>query len=89
MGLNGNSLEDFQTFQNAMNDLNPGWQELYQAALLELDRDRLLLRIEVAEEAIHARVKAINRFGSDREEAQALEDALHALSLLRRSAATE
>lgn len=37
-----------------MDDPNLGWRELYQAALLELDRDKLLQYIERAENAIRA-----------------------------------
>jgi hypothetical protein len=35
-----------------MDDPNPRWRELYQAALLELDRKKLLQLIELAEHAI-------------------------------------
>lgn len=85
MGLYQNSPENLQAFQKAMNDLTSGWKKLYEAALLELDRDKLLMRIEAAEQAIHARARAIEGSGNDYGEAQAIEDALHALSLLRRS----
>ncbi len=64
-----------------MNDPTPRWQDLYQATLLELDRDKLLQRIELAEDAI--RERAATRVNM--QELQAMQDALRALGLLRRS----
>jgi hypothetical protein len=64
-----------------MNDTPPRWQDLYQATLLELDRDKLLQRIELAEDAIRERVATRVNV----QELQAMQDALRALGLLRRS----
>jgi len=72
-----------------MKDQSPEWRRLYEAALVELDRDRLLERIEVAEMAIRDRQKATEPDQRRADETQAIEDALHALSLLRRSALKE
>ena len=53
------SPENLKTYQKAMDDPNLGWREFYQAALLELDRDKLLQYIERAENAIreHANLR--------------------------------
>ncbi len=69
-----------------MNDPNPRWRDLYEAALLELDRDKLLPSIELAEQAIREHTNAIEGTSRDPQESQAMKDALRALSLLRRSA---
>jgi hypothetical protein len=73
-----------------MDDPNLGWRELYQAALLELDRDKLLQYIERAEHAIRedANLKPDPPHHNPHE-LQAMQDALRTLSLLRRSALRE
>jgi len=73
-----------------MNNPNTRWQELYQTALLELDRNKLLQYIELAEHAIreHANTR-IEPMHHPLHELQAMQDALHALSLLRRNALRE
>ena len=86
MGLYLNSPENLHTYSEAMNDPNPRWRDLYEAALLELDRDKLLRSIELAEQAIREHTNAIEATSHDPDEPQAMEDALRALSLLRRSA---
>jgi hypothetical protein len=68
---------------------NPRWRELYEAALLELDRDKLLQCIELAEQAIREHTKPADRIRQEPEEMQAINDALQALNLLRRSALGE
>ena len=37
----------------------PTWQELYKAALLELDREKLNNRVEAASRAIHQPLNAV------------------------------
>ena len=86
MGTYPDSFENLQTYTKTMNDPNPRWRDLYEAALLELDRDKLLQSIELAEQAIREHANAIEGTGHDPDEPQALEDALRALHLLRRSA---
>jgi hypothetical protein len=86
MGLYLNSPENLQTYPKAMNDPNPRWRDLYEAALLELDRGELLRSIELAEQAIREQANAIGGTSHDPDERLAMEDALRALSLLRRSA---
>ena len=69
-----------------MDDANPRWRELYQAALLELDRDKLLQSIELAEQAIREQANHTpDPPHHNLHELQAMQDALRALSLLRRS----
>ncbi len=69
------------------NSLESGaaWQDVYVAALLELDRKKLQTRIEEAEQAIAARYAALDR-ACDADEAQRLADAMNNLSVLRREA---
>jgi hypothetical protein len=57
------------------------WRELYRAALLELDPDRLSERVKAAEEAIRARA-SLNG-GILKEERVALQDATSALNVLK------
>jgi hypothetical protein len=69
-----------------MNHPNLRWRELYEAALLELDYEQLLLRVELAEQAIRERAQTLEGTIRDPDETQAMRDALHALRLLRQSA---
>ena len=69
-----------------MDDPNFTWQELYRAALLELEPDRLLEYVDLAERAIRARralLQADN--GNHAAEKMAMDDALHVLGSLRRN----
>ena len=86
MGTYLDSLENLQTYPKDMNDPNPRWRDLYEAALLELDRDKLLRSIELAEQAIRERANVSEGSSQDPDEPRAMEDALRALNLLRRSA---
>jgi hypothetical protein len=62
------------------------WQELYRAALLELNTAELKPRIEVAEAAIHQRLRELG-MSDERsgEEQHALADALRGLRTLSRT----
>jgi hypothetical protein len=61
----------------------PEWQETYHDALLELNPQKLVQRVNEAETAILSRLQEI-RIGSDsRMEAQAIEDALNGLRVLK------
>lgn len=63
--------------------MNGTWQELYQAALLELRLEVLRQRIDDAENAIQQRMAELRRDDSSCiEEAQALDDALRGLRVL-------
>ena len=61
----------------------PEWQKIYHDALLEPNPQKLVQRVNEAETAILSRLQEI-RIGSDsRVEAQAIEDALNGLRVLK------
>ena len=60
----------------------PEWQHEFRAALLELDRKKLLERVTAAETAIFNRIQAISP--EHAAERQAIEDALANLRVIRR-----
>ena len=62
----------------------PEWQNEYQAALLELDRQKLAERVTAAEEAIYKRLQVIAESGDHQAERRAIEDALAAIRVLVR-----
>jgi len=57
------------------------WRELYRAALLELDLDKLQERVKAAEEAIRARTSLDDKIPSN--ERISLQDASKALNVLK------
>ena len=66
----------------------PAWQRAYEAALLELDRKKLLERVHTAEAVIFNRLQALAQIPDSPEHAaerQAMEDALNALRVLKRN----
>jgi hypothetical protein len=68
-----------------MSDLEfPEWQETYLEALMETDQRKLVGRVDLAERTIFLRLRAIQSSSKRRAEEQAIEDALRALTLLRR-----
>jgi len=64
--------------------LYPEWQHEYKAALLELNRERLLERVTAAETAIFNRAQAMSQSADGNAERQAIEDALANLRVLKR-----
>jgi hypothetical protein len=64
--------------------LYPTWQHEYQAALVELDREKLKGRVAAAETAIYKRLQPLSQSSDDFAERQAIEDALHSLRVLKR-----
>ena len=62
------------------------WEELYRAAVLELDPKKLVERIEVAEQSIREQLGRLEDGpgSADRNEKQSMYDALQTLSDLRR-----
>jgi hypothetical protein len=60
------------------------WQHDYQAALLELDPEKLPQRVEAAETAIFKRLQTISQGSDSNAERQAIEDALASLRVLSR-----
>src|ERR1700676_3812338 len=76
------NLEAAEEGRHAMT-MNVGWQELYQAALLELRPDELRRRIDEAEKAIQQRIVELSRNdSSSEEERRAMGDALRGLRVL-------
>ena len=63
----------------------PDWEPQYKAAMLELDRNNLGLRIQAAHLAISERLQVLSQdhFGSP-EERNAIADALNGLAVLER-----
>lgn len=63
--------------------LYPEWHEEYKAAMLELDRSKLLERIVLARKAISERMNVFvqDHFGTS-EERDAITDALNGLAML-------
>jgi hypothetical protein len=65
------------------------WHEFYKAAVLETDYSKMEDRIRAAESAIHERQHELSLNGAGTpEERQAISDALNALDVLRRDAAS-
>ena len=65
--------------------LGAAWLDIYTAALIELDRDKLRMLVEDAERAIAIRRVSLDP-AQDAEEAQRLADATRALAVLRHEA---
>ena len=63
-----------------------GWQELYKAAVLELDPEQLRARAEAAEGAISSRASLGTQISRD--ERRSMDDALTALRMLKRDLPT-
>jgi hypothetical protein len=65
----------------------PEWQKIYHDALLELNPQKLVQRVNEAERAILSRLQEM-RIGPDSHaEAQAIEDALNGLRVLKNETA--
>lgn len=64
---------------------SPNWRSLYEAAILEIDSNKLQVRIAEAECAVMNRMEDLNRSG-DGSESRALMNALNVLRDLRRMA---
>jgi hypothetical protein len=62
----------------------PQWQNEYQAALVELDREKLPERVAAAEASLYKRLQQIPQGSDDQAERQAIEDALAGLRILKR-----
>ena len=60
------------------------WFELYSAAVLEVESDRLIERVDAAESAIHGRLRDLQYDSDHHEERQLIGDAQRTLSFLRR-----
>jgi hypothetical protein len=65
----------------------PEWQKTYHDALLELNPQKLIQRVSTAETAILSRLQEIRIASDGRMEAQAIEDALNGLRVLKNETA--
>ena len=63
--------------------LYPEWQNEYQAARVEVDREKLKGRVEAAETAIYKRLQQISQNSDHHTERQVIEDALRSLRFLK------
>jgi hypothetical protein len=64
--------------------LYPTWQHEYQAAVVELDRQKLPERVVAAEAAIFKRLQQLSQDSDSNAERQVIEDALHSIRVLKR-----
>ena len=62
----------------------PQWQNEYQAALVELDREKLPERVAAAETSIYKRLQQMAQNSDHHTERQVIEDALAALRVLKK-----
>ena len=65
----------------------PEWQKSYHDALLELNPQKLAQRVNEAETAILSRLQELRIGSNSRLEAQAIEDALYGLRVLKNETA--
>jgi hypothetical protein len=63
---------------------SPGWRELLQDALAELDAERLPEKIALAEVAIYRRIEHMKAKTETKAERWALDDALSSLNILKK-----
>jgi hypothetical protein len=60
------------------------WFDLYASAVLEVEPERLVERVDAAEAAIHGRLRDLQYDSDHHEERQLIEDAQRTLLFLRR-----
>ena len=65
-----------------MNHNDRDWLDVYRAAAMEFDRDKLPVSIDMAEKAIHQRLRGLPIARS--REHRELRDALNSLAVLKR-----
>jgi len=70
--------------QTVVNLRYPDWQKPYHDALVELDKDKLKVRVVAAEAAIFNRLQTMSSNSDSSGEMQAIEDALASLCYLKR-----
>ena len=72
--------------ESSMDLMYPSWQAPLQAALMELDSQRLPQRIAAAEAKIQERLKELEAESDGKAERQSIFDAMSILSFLRERA---
>jgi hypothetical protein len=60
------------------------WYQLYASAVLELEPEHVVERVDAAEAAIHGRLRDLQHDSDHHEERQLMEDAQRTLGFLRR-----
>jgi hypothetical protein len=75
-------LREIRLFMNESQ--SQPWYQLYASAVVELDPQRLIERVNATEAAIHSRLRDLQYDSDHREERQLIDDALRTLDLLRR-----
>jgi hypothetical protein len=60
------------------------WYQLYASAVLELEPEHVVERVDAAAAAIHGRLRDLQHDSDHHEERQLMEDAQRTLSFLRR-----
>ncbi len=70
----------------ATSPISSQWENLYEAAILELDRNKMLERIAEAERAIMVCIEKMSRTGDRSEKVQTLMNALTVMRDLREMA---
>ena len=65
----------------------PEWQQLYESALLEFDKNKLSGRVQAAESAMNNRLASIAGDSDQHAEREAIESALFGLNYLKRELA--
>jgi hypothetical protein len=60
------------------------WYQLYAAAVVELDPNQLIERLNATEAAIHGRLRDLQYDSDHHEERQLMADAQHTVAFLRR-----
>ena len=81
---NGTIKVEQSTQRKSHELMYPKWQGFFQDALLELDKDKLKMRVVAAERAMHDRLEEIVPAGEPLE-LQAIEDAIGMLRTLTRT----
>jgi Cft2 family RNA processing exonuclease len=72
----------------AVSPISKSWRELYKAALFETDKNRMSERIAYAEWALALRARELFHTGREHlQERQAVDAAIYALHVLRRTTA--
>jgi hypothetical protein len=75
----------FPEIRSCMNESeSQPWYQLYTSAVVELDPERLIERVNATEAAIHSRLRDLQHDSDHHEERQLMEDAHRTLDFLRR-----
>ena len=76
-------MADHDTSPSTQNLKFPDWQREFEAALLEVDPQKLSERVKAAEAAIFLRQQALVYSSDGHAERQAIEDAMRALRFIQ------